>query len=324
MTRFLVSCQKFTKRIGQTTILILYALRAISIFLGRKNQVDLSRFISANTLPYTEVSSDICVKKSKQVELVIVASAKDFDMFKFTIPAAIEALGQFYGGKTRLVVPDNSVKYCSEKVSDLGLERITVISEDLLINESHRDILRKKFGQRYGWALQQFLKVSQVEQTSVDASLVLDADTILLSPRKWFDSDSRQILFPSVEYHPPYYELLNSRNIGEKIPKFTFVTHHMLMQKSLMREALDKIGARDVHQLIDIVARSTSYEESAFCIEYELYGQYLFNHRPESFFLERWSNRGIARREINHLELKEIKKEYAKYASISAHDYLTQ
>ena len=322
MTNFLIRCQRFTRKINGSTILFLRILKIISVFVGRNNSSDLKRFTVANRLPYTKCSSEIYTQVKKRIGLSIVADSKDFDMLILTIPAGIEALGGYYGGETKVVVPNRSLEDCRKSLSILERDDIVVVPEEQCIDDFHRNMLRAKFHNRYGWALQQFLKVSQVEQTSNDAVLILDADTILIHPRKWFESDSKQILFPSWEFNPPYYKILSSNTIGSEIPKYTFVTHHMLMQRNLLLEAMTKFGAENVHDLIKITVSKASGEESAFCIEYELYGQYLMNYRPETFFLERWSNRGITRSEISGLTLKDIRELFPDYASISAHDYI--
>lgn len=322
MTNFLIRCQRFTHKINGRTTLILQFLRRISMLIGRNESLDLKRFTEANRLPYTKYSCKDFAQVKKKIGLSIVADSKDFDMLIFTIPAGIEALGSYYGGEIQVVVPNRSVEDCRKKLLILERDDISVVPEEQYIDEFHRSMLKTKFNNRYGWALQQFLKVSQVEQTSMDAVLILDADTILIHPRKWFDTDSKQILFPSWEFNPPYYKILSNNTIGSETPKYTFVTHHMLMQRNLLLEAMTKFGAGDVHNLVEIIVSKASGEESAFCIEYELYGQYLMDYRPDAFFLERWSNRRIPRSAISGLTLEDIRELFINYASISAHDYI--
>jgi hypothetical protein len=322
MSRLLWRCQMISTTIGVWTFIQLRILKRVAIFFGRNIQLDLSRFHKASKLHFsssTDRASNFAVKK---VGLSIVASDKDFDLLGLSIPCGINALGGNYGGEIQIVVPENKVQLCQEKVADLGYNELVVISENSLLGETHRNLLRNKFGSRYGWALQQFLKVAQVLQSNLDATLVLDADTILVHERRWFDDRNRQILFPSWEFNEPYYKLLSGLGIGTENPEFTFVTHHMLMQKQLMLEAITMLKVRNVSGLVELVSQRASNEHSSFCIEYELYGQYLFNFRPEIFFLEKWSNKSVLRQELNQLSPGEIRVRYRDFASISAHDYL--
>jgi hypothetical protein len=322
MSRFLWRCQKFSKDIGIWSLLSLYILKKISILLGRDNRLDVSRFYTANRLPYSIVESTEDEISKEDISLAIVSSEKDFDLLPYTIPLAIDALGKSYSGETRLVVPSSQIETCLEKLSILARSDIQVLSEDLLIDEDHRIIIRNKFQNRYGWALQQFLKLTQVLQSLSSATLVLDADTLLLHPRKWFDENSKQILFPSWEFNPPYYELLSRHGIGKKFPEFTFVTHHMIMQKSIILESFSRLEVNSIQELIKLVVQEASNEESAFCIEYELYGQYIASNHPNSYFIEKWSNRSVSKKELIGCTSEDIKRKYCEYASISAHDYL--
>lgn len=322
MSRFLWRCQKFSKDIGIWSLLSIYILKKISILLGRDNRLDVSRFYTANKLPYTIIESKEDEISKEDISLAIVSSEKDFDLLPYTIPLAIDALGKSYSGETRLVVPNSQMETCMEKLSKLARSDIIILSEDLLIDEDHRIIIRNKFQNRYGWALQQFLKLTQVLQSLSRVTLVLDADTLLLHPRKWFDENSKQILFPSWEFNHPYYKLLSRHGIGKEFPEFTFVTHHMIMQKSIILESFSRLEVNSIQELIKLVIEEASSEESAFCIEYELYGQFLFNFQKESFYLEKWSNRSISRSEITQLSLEEIRERFRGFASVSAHGYL--
>ena len=89
-----------------------------------------------------------------------------------------------------------------------------------------------------------------------------------------------------------------------------------------MSEAMAVIGVSNLEDLVDFVVENAEEGESTFCIEYELYAQYLFNFRPKSFFLDKWSNLGIPRYKIRDLTYDEIFKRYSDYASISAHSYI--
>lgn len=300
----------------------IYILKKISILFNRNNQLDVTRFYTANRLPCTIFKREAQEIPKQKISLGIVSSSKDFKLLPYTIPLAINALGKSYSGETRLVVPSNQVESCREQVSILERSDIYFLSEDLLIDEKHRILIKNKFQNRYGWALQQFLKLAQILQSSSSVTLVLDADTLLLHPRKWFDENSKQILFPSWEFNPPYYKLLSRYGIGKEFPEFTFVTHHMIMQKSMILESFSRIDVRSIQDLIELVVRDASSEDSAFCIDYELYGQFLFNFQKESFYLEKWSNRSISRSEITQLSLEEIRERFSGFASVSAHDYL--
>ncbi len=312
--------QKFDVKLGFIETISLYVLKLISNLLGRKNQLEVSRFVRANNISPAKIehSTDF-----KSVGIVIVSSSKDFELLKHTIPASIDSLGNFFNNNFKIVVPGREIDDCLKIISKIDNSHIEVMAEEDCIDSKYRNKIGLKFETRYGWALQQFLKVSQVIQHKGSTQLVLDADTILLKKREWFDKEGRQVLFPSWEYNKPYYSLLNRFGLGLVVPKFTFVTHHMIMQEKIMREAMFKIGASSLNELIGLVLENVSEGKSSFCMEYELYAQYLLNFREESYFLDKWSNLNVPRNEVQNLTSNEIRHRYQRYYSISAHDYIS-
>jgi hypothetical protein len=59
---------------------------------------------------------------------------------------------------------------------------------------------------RAGWLLQQFLKWSGDTLTHEEHFLVLDADTVLISPQV-FEVDGKIMFLHSDEHHQPYYDV---------------------------------------------------------------------------------------------------------------------
>lgn len=297
-------------------------LKVISDFLGRPNSLDVKRFYQANRLSCTTIAINTTLMQSANFELIVVSSKKDFELLPLTIPAGIRSLGNLYSGETTIVTPKVDVEECETVIQDLRDCGVRVISEETLIGKEEREALKIRFRNRYGWALQQFLKVAAILKSEHKYQLILDADTILVHQRKWIDSLGRQILFPSWEYNHSYYKLLEEMGIGKANPQFTFVTHHMCMQKDVLVEGLYRSGFKNTKQLLEFVLSKLTFEESPFCIEYELYGQYLFNYRKNDFFLEKWANRNVNRREILGMSVEDVYSKYSGFASISAHDYL--
>jgi hypothetical protein len=156
-------------------------------------------------------------------------------------------------------------------------------------------ILSSKFTGRYTWVLQQLLKVIAVSGSEAEAVLVVDADTILLRKRKWFNESGQQLLQPSEEFNSEYYSFLAQFGISKIPPEFSLVSHHMIIQPRILKRAVSELGVKDVQEIpqvlkTDLIIRS----ESPVCVDYELYGQYMLNFRREDVFLEQWANIGIS------------------------------
>jgi hypothetical protein len=168
------------------------------------------------------------------------------------------------------------------------------------------------------------LKIIHVFNSEFAGVFVVDADTVLIDKRNWFCQEGHQILTPSDEFNLSYYEFLSSVGIGTLKPEFTFVSHHMLMQPWVLREAFAFIGWRNSTDLLEsIVSHNYLNEESPFSIDYEFYAQYMRVAYPDLVTLNKWSNFGV-RREVELKDLVEsaCSKYSGKFSSISFHSYL--
>jgi hypothetical protein len=259
----------------------------------------------------------------KSIELVIVSTSKDFDILPESIHYAFRALSPYQVTGARVIVPSRDVPACKTLIMDAKYQ-IEVINEDDLISQKQFKKLTEVFEGRNTWVLQQLLKVQAVLTSKSDAVLILDSDTVLLRSRPWFSTTGHQILMPSMEYNASYYQFLNKLGVSELIPKYSFISHHMLMQPKIFSNILNSLDLVEIDSFITYICRNANTNvQSPICIEYELYGQYLYNKRPTEYFLERWSNISISRKHSSVI----LKSKFAKfilktfYNSVSFHSW---
>jgi hypothetical protein len=292
--------------------------------LFRKNiDVDVKRFIEANNLISSRKAESSGKKSRSQenIDLVIVASDKDFHTLPLCITFAIRSLDHFFSGHVFVVVPARQIQTCKKILKHANIGNSKVINEENLVSSRNRKILRAKFGNRYGWVLQQLLKVSQVLRSESKYALIVDSDTILITKRQWIEEE-RTLLSVSWEFHSSYYVFLNRFGIGDKIPRYTFVTHHMLMNRKYLQSALKQAGFKELDDLVNVLNEGHWDNGSPFCLEYELYGQYMYQFQNEKIRIEKWGNRAVHWNVIKNLSMEEITNIFRNYDSISAHSYL--
>lgn len=233
---------------------------------------------------------------NKTIELIVVSTSKDFDILYHSITFALKALSGYRTGGVRIIVPSRDVEECRLLFKTLS-NQVSVIDESFLVSKSQFSLLTESFGARDTWVLQQLLKVRAVLESKSDAVLILDSDTVLLRKRAWFEADGRQILMPTSEFNPPYYEFLNRLDISPAIPEHSFISHHMIMQPDVLRGILENVGLGDLNNLIEYCRKNSDRSvQSPLCIEYELYGQSLFNKNRDLFFISPWSNATIPKK----------------------------
>ena len=168
---------------------------------------------------------------------------------------------------------------------------------------------------RRGWVSQQAIKVKIGLSTSEIATLVIDADTVLLSPKLWLNSAGNQILCIRYEYHLPY-KRHQRQMFGWQSSLFSFVNHHQLMQKSHLISIFGEVGERleDWRTLGD-------YSEGSPISEYDTCGEYLVAQQKESYEFSKWNNKS-AKIDFNQIGYKKISLKYTEYCSIASHSYL--
>ena len=287
----------------------------------KKSLFPVRRFIRANRLLPELNSCQSAVNKS--VGVLFVAARKDLEMLQWSIPFAVRSLRTMSSTvKISVVVPSIDLKYCQELLAILP--NVEIVSEDSYIKKAAAEALKLRFQDRFGWALQQFVKVAFVLESNLDAILIVDADTVLLDERNWILDNGNQILTPSDEFNLSYYEFLSSIGIGEINPEYTFVSHHMLMQPNYLRLAFEQIGKSFPDEILELVLNHDFQNTSSpFCLEYEIYGQYLFTHQRDKVELLKWANLGIPRQTnlADQIE-KEVQKNTGRFSSLSFHTYL--
>jgi len=275
----------------------------------------LRRYLQTNSLPANlEIPS---TNSYPVIEILFVCTAKDFDVLPQAIQYAVNATNAHPLGGVSLIIP--AADFQLAQAIDVGQGvPLKILNEEDFLPADLIQLIRTVFQRRAGWVIQQLLKVEFVSASTSPAVLVCDADTFLLSQRFWFDSNERQILTPSWEWTQSYYVFLSKFGLTTIVPEYTFVSHHMLMQPKFLREARIFMGWKETSKIVeDLIASYDGAEVSPFCIEYELYAQYLYKNYPNKVLLSKWANVGINRREFLN-----SKSKFEHYASISVHDYL--
>tara|TARA_R110001583_G_scaffold36124_34_gene119193 strand:+ start:908 stop:1846 length:939 start_codon:yes stop_codon:yes gene_type:complete len=210
-----------------------------------------------------------------------------------------------------------------ENVIDVG--RVFVISRDRLTENAEwipekdfpftlddvSDIIGKHW--RTCWYYQQVLKLSahEVVNDLCDNYLVVDSDTIFLSPTKFVDGDKTYFNI-GAENYLPYFE-----HMGKLMPGLTRqtsdsgITHHMLFSKDILDEIKN-----DVEQRFDMpfwkafletttghfntVMGDQSHEGQGRASEYELYFNYCLSKYPNRVHIRKLKSILAYKEELNN------------------------
>jgi hypothetical protein len=313
--QYLMKMSKTDSKPSRVVRWLTNATQKFPISLKSKKLILLERFVQTTSLPPNlEIPS---THNSPALEILFVCTAKDFEVLPEAIECAVKATNAHPLLRVSLVVPAADF----ELAQNINLNQeipVVVLNEERLLAADLVYLLRSVFKGRAGWVIQQLLKVEYVSNSTSPAVLVCDADTLLLTQRFWFDASEKQILTPSWEWKQNYYVFLAKFGLTNYAPKYTFVSHHMLMQPKFLREAKIFMGWKTATNIVeDLIAFYDGSEISPFCIEYELYAQFLYKNYPDNVVLSKWANLGVKR-----IDFLQNRSKFDGYASISLHDYL--
>lgn len=318
-----VNLEKLDRRPG---LIIKLANRVLSALNVKKiSGISIERLLSVFDLDFSEPDPNYLIDKS--LNLLFVSTNKDFLILPLSVEGGFYSTSNFREVCATVIVPDDQVAECRSILGEL-LEKfpMEILPESSIVPAKHFEALKIKFGWRFGWVLQQILKTKFSSDSKSDFVLIVDSDTVLLRKRNWVLKNGKQMLTPSWEYNSSYYRFLNTQGNFPLQPKYTFVSHHMLTQPNMFKKATQILGWSNLDQLVKtLVEYESEGELSPFCIEYELYGQYMYLFESESCFLEKWGNSSVpAQTLLEFSGYEEIRRKYAlSLASVSAHSYLS-
>jgi hypothetical protein len=257
------------------------------------------------------------------IDVVIPATSKDLAVLSVSVESILKYLLNPIG-KFTVVCPAKDLEIFSSALP----KNICVVSEEIFLP---CDILltchRVAPKSRLGWTIQQSIKFYSVLSTEREAVLVFDSDTVMINSQGFLGVDGTQSLSISDEYHLPYQNHFRIFMNNEGVPAFpfSFVTHHQLMKKKVVRDFLkfDVLGYEGLSEWISLF----DFSNFSPACEYHSYGTFLLHNRPDQVRLVAWGNKAISRENFaNNLSIESIilflGKERNKTKTVSLHSYL--
>ena len=192
----------------------------------------------------------------------------------------------------RVIVPTRDLSLF-EIASD---HRFSVESEDEYTQQFSVD-LRSAIGEtnedRYGWYLQQLVKIEALRRLAEDGSagIIWDADTIPLKPITFF-TDEKTKLFKSTEYHLPYFDQID-RLLGlDKIVPHSFVAQCFPCRPEWVSAFVGHIEIRHGIPWWKAIINSIDFSERSGFSEYEALGTFISHYFRSEWD---WSDEGWTR-----------------------------
>lgn len=251
------------------------------------------------------------------VDVIIPVIKKDLDVLPYVVKSIRKYLKHPID-KIYIVAPDD------EEIRNFCDRNDCVFKfEDSVLPIKLEEIKYKVFNKnRSGWIFQQLIKLNADRISSKKHVYILDADTILVQSQK-FEKDRKGILLVSDEFHVPYHHAYEKIFKYKTTAKFSFVSHQIFMDTSLLGELkCDIENKNNGKPWYSVILDNLDDKEMSSFSEYETYGNWVTQNHPESILMEYWHNHSISKSMLVLFRLGLIGKNvFKKYRSISFHSY---
>lgn len=248
-----------------------------------------------------------------EIDLAVVAHPKDFGTLGLALTAATNCSRNPVAERL-VVLPDQADVNAASLPED-----VRILRDSDLLDETAAMFIEAAPVARRGWLRQQVLKFLVALNGTRPATLIVDADTVLLKPRTWLAPNGMQLLAVSHERHQPYVDHAHEvwPNLGRQT--VSFVTHHQLMQGDVIWTMFPN-GRGDVQRW----ARLADWtKDSSPLSEFHSYGTWLLGSMPARAALAAWANKSVRPIErIDEHSLVELHRRFPNDASLSFHSYL--
>ena len=230
------------------------------------------------------------------IRLLWVAHPKDFDVLPHSVLAALRHVKN---PVTAIDVvspaPEEAARLLSPQIP--STTTVNYVHDNDVVSKEIREKLIHEMSSHGAWATQQLIKVLMAISQPEEATLVIDADTVLLRDKVWVNARAQQLLYFRGYTNPRYQHYLRSWGVGEIDDLRSFVTHHMLYQPEILRGVLSStFGSSTPDALAGaIIASAQELGFPEFSADYELYGNVLWAQHPANYFLDKYSNIGQTR-----------------------------
>ncbi|MFC5700156.1 DUF6492 family protein [Cohnella faecalis] len=246
------------------------------------------------------------------IDVVIPAIDKDLD----TLPYVIDSIRKYVRhpiGRIFVVAPN------SPKIKAVCHRKGCVFTHESTVLPLRKNQIayRSKRWERSGWLYQQLLKLGSSSIATQRHFLVVDADTVLIRPHRFY-ADGKH-LFYCRSWSQPEYFVTYRKLLGKKAPRpRSFVTHYMLFDKTKLRSLKNKIEAKHGTKWYKAILRSINRKKQFGFSEFETYGNYVYSANPGKARLKSALNKSLST-SPSALSGSTIGKLAQRYRSLSFH-----
>lgn len=212
----------------------------------------------------------------------------------------------------------------SQKLSNFCIDHSCILIDESTVLPYTKDKLGYIVSgkDRNGWLFQQLLKISSDSFVQSENYLVLDSDTVIVSPYS-FISRSKFIFQESTEWNAEYFKMFE-RMFGYRAKnKLSFVCHMMIFNKSLLTELKQELYEKHHKSWDAVIIDNINHNQYSGFSEFETYGNWMYIHHKNKINKVPFYNQSITRDKL--VDISKIQRRYSKYyTSVSFHTYVNK
>lgn len=236
------------------------------------------------------------------IDIAVPFVLKDLDTLHDCVDGAVKCSTNNVA-MVRLLLPKRSYDRARHDVDDVtqaitrllnakGISVNVEFDEDVVPRTVRDYISSLELSARYqGWLSAQIVKLYAAMTASSTATLIVDSDTLISWQRVWVESHGRQVLMLGQESRPAFFTYASEYLGIESRPRLSFITHHQLMQRDLVRDIFPNGDPDVIRWIRNAQPSDADYSSGGLKVaEYELYGAFLDQLRPERRVYAAWGN----------------------------------
>jgi Family of unknown function (DUF6492) len=225
-------------------------------------------------------------------EVVSVCYSADAATWKIAAPRIIEFID---AESYKLIVPEHEV----EIFKSISPHQYKVLSEKLYVPDwqallaKHRPPQR---GNKFGWYLQQFIKLSAIAAAPEEASvLIWDADTIPLKKLDFIDQSGHYLFYKDQGFHAPYFSTIKKLLNLSRQQQASFISQCFVTKGAWIQEMIKDIELRHQRPWQEAIMQCLDIRLGLCFSEYETLGTFIAHQHPNEIrFTDRpWSRDGV-------------------------------
>ena len=260
------------------------------------------------------------VRELPPIDLVIPCHVKDVATLALAL-AGGRASSRNPLNAVWLITPPESVDRLQSEFPEVEVESEAEVLGEMLVDtvDGYVPIERR------GWVIQQLIKLTASMTSAASATLVIDADTVLLAERTWLTAGGVQLLSYSRDFHLSYEAHATQVWGRDAAPTgMNYITHHQLMQRDVMEEMFPE-GRTSLARWVRLADWSNS---SSALADYYSYGVWTSRNKRNRVRFGQLLNVGVSRTLLPNPEvdvraqLAELRFAFPAALSVSFHTYL--